>query len=111
MHWSYIPSLQIYITGVDTTGTHFGKPGVVHIGFTLIALFFFLVQRIWSKRVNIFVVAINLAWGIKNFILMSMCSAGDCQEKQLGIYVLLIGSVGMMVMSLLPKIRLQDEDN
>ncbi|HTN39105.1 MAG TPA: hypothetical protein VL053_18635 [Arachidicoccus sp.] len=109
VNWSYIPGLQVHITGMDTAGTHFGKPGILHIFFAVIALVMFSIQKLWSKRTNIFVAAINLAWGVKNFILVSMCSAGDCQEKEWGIYLLLIVSSGMMLMTLLPKINIRED--
>lgn len=108
VHWSYIPSLGSYITGMETTGTKFGKPGILHIAFSVIAILMFGISRVWSKRTNIFVGAINLAWSLKNFMLVSMCSAGDCQEKKWGIYLLLVASAGMMLMTLLPKIKVKE---
>lgn len=109
VHWSYIPSLGTYITGMDTTGTRFGMPGILHIAFSLIAILMFGISRVWSKRTNIFIGAINLAWCLKNFMLVSMCSAGDCQEKKWGIYLLLVASAGMMLMTLLPKIQVKED--
>ena len=107
--WSYIPSLDITITGMNTTGTHFGKPGILHIAFSCIAFILFLIPRVWSKRTNIFICAINLAWGLKNFMLYSMCPAGDCQEKRFGIYLLLLFCFIMIVMALLPKIAVKEK--
>lgn len=107
--WSYIPSLGIEITGMQTAGTSFGKPGILHIAFATIAFVLFLIPRIWSKRTNIFVGAINLAWCLKNYMLYSMCSAGDCQEKRYGIYLLLVFSILMMLMILLPKMAVKEK--
>ena len=107
--WSYIPSLDIVISGMQTTGTKFGKPGILHIFFSSVAFILFLIPRVWSKRTNIFVAAINLAWALKNFMLYSMCSAGDCQEKRFGIYLLLLFSLLMMIMVLLPKIKVKEK--
>ena len=102
--WSYIPSLNATLTGMYTATTDFGKPGILHIAFSLIAFVLFLIPKLWSKRTNIFMCAFNLAWAVKNFMLYSMCSAGDCQEKKAGIYILLISSVLMIIMAMLPKI-------
>jgi len=107
--WSYIPSLDITITGMQTTGTHFGKPGILHIGFSTIAFVLFLTPRVWSKRTNVFVCAINLAWGLKNFMLYSICPAGDCQEKRFGIYLLLVFCFLMIIMALLPKLPVKEK--
>jgi hypothetical protein len=87
-----------------TATTDFGKPGILHIAFSLTAFVLFLIPKLWSKRTNIFMCAFNLAWAVKNFMLYSMCSAGDCQEKKAGIYILLISSVLMIIMAMLPKI-------
>ena len=106
--WSYIPSLDITITGMQTAGTSFGKPGILHIFFCAIAFIMFLIPKLWSKRTNVFLAAINLAWGIKNYILYSMCSAGDCQQRKYGIYLLLIFSLLLLLMALLPKIPVQE---
>lgn len=102
--WSYIPSLDTTITGMYTAGTDFGKPGILHIVFSILAFVLFLIPRIWAKRTNIFVSGINLAWGFKNFMLYSMCSAGDCQVKRFGLYVMLASSILLIVMALLPKL-------
>jgi hypothetical protein len=102
--WSYIPSLNATITGMYTATTDFGKPGILHIAFSLLAFILFLIPKLWSKRTNIFICAFNLAWAVKNYMLYSMCSAGDCQEKKAGIYIVLISSILMIIMSMLPKI-------
>mgnify|MGYP001601315594 CR=1 FL=1 len=103
--WSYIPSLNATLTGMYTATTDFGKPGILHIAFSLIAFVLFLIPKLWSKRTNIFMCAFNLAWAVKNFMLYSMCSAGDCQEKKAGLYILRISSVLMIIMAMLPKIE------
>lgn len=107
--WSYIPSLDITISGMQTAGTQFGKPGILHITFCLVAFIMFLIPRVWSKRTNIFVCAINLAWGLKNFLLYSMCSAGDCQQKRFGIYLMLLFCILLIVMAVLPKITVREK--
>ena len=108
--WSYIPALGVTISGMQTAGTHFGKPGILHIAFCSIAFIMFLIPRIWSKRTNIFVCAINLAWCLKNFMLYSMCSAGDCQQKRYGIYLLLVLCFGIIIMALLPRIPVKEKE-
>lgn len=104
--WSYIPSLDATITGMYTATTDFGKPGILHIAFSTLAFILFLIPKLWCKRTNIFITAINLAWAFKNYMLYSMCSGGDCQQKKAGIYIVLGCSIVMIVMAMLPKTKI-----
>ncbi|ANI90607.1 hypothetical protein A9P82_04125 [Arachidicoccus ginsenosidimutans] len=109
MSWAYVPSQNLLLSGMDTTGTTFGKPGYGHIFFAVLSIVFFAIPKLWSKRANIFVAAMNLAWAVRNFILMSTCMAGDCPERRAGIYLVLASSVLLMIMTFLPKIELKEE--
>lgn len=108
--WSFIESKNIVLTGLNTAGTEFGRPGLVNIALGTLALILFIIPTIWAKRINIFVGAINLAWSIRNYLLLTSCFLGDCPEKRPGIYLLLFASVTILVMSLLPKVNMP-EDN
>ncbi len=107
MPWSYVASQQLTITGMDTGKAAFGRPGILNIFFGAIALFFFLFPKIWGKRTNVFIGALNLSWSIRNYILVTTCYFGDCPEKRLGIYLLLFTSVIIFIMTLVPKINLE----
>lgn len=107
--WSFVPTRNWTISGMNTMGTHFGKPGIVHCFFSILCLVLFCIPKIWAKRTNIFLAAINLAWGIRNILLVSTCSGGECQTKLYGVYVLIIACVLVMLMSLLPKLAVNEE--
>lgn len=94
--WVVIESKDLVISGVETTGTNFGKPGYFHMFFAGMYLLFVLINRVWSKRVNIFFSAFNTAWAVRNFAIISACSGGECPEKQAGLYVILISSLVML---------------
>lgn len=94
--WVVVESKDLVISGMETTGTNFGKPGYAHIFFAGLYLLFVLINRVWSKRVNIFISAFNIAWAVRNFAIISACSGGECPEKQAGLYVVLIGSLVML---------------
>jgi hypothetical protein len=106
--WVILPTTQAAITGVNTAGTSFGKPALVNLFFSFIAAVFFSIPKIWSKRANLFMAAINLAWAIRNYVLVSTCSGGECPEKKAGLYILVIAAGIMLLMSLLPKIEIPD---
>lgn len=103
MPWSYIASKQIEVTGLNAIGTNFGKPGMFNLILTSVALIFFIVPKIWAKRTNVFVGALNLAWSIRNFFIVTACSMGECPEKKTGLYLLLVCSIIMQLMTFLPK--------
>jgi hypothetical protein len=103
--WSIVVSEQITISGFDTKGTSFGRPGLFLNFFTVIALIFFVVPSIWAKRSNIFIGAIVFAWSVRNYILVSTCLMGECPVKQPALYVLVGASFIVMIMTLLPKIN------
>jgi hypothetical protein len=109
--WVYIPSLQLYLTGINgraSTELNFGSQITSH-GFLATAMIIcFYVSRIWSKRLNVFLGAINLAWAFKNFLIFSMCRGGECPEKQIALYLLIVFASIMFVMSLLPKLDVKN---
>ena len=107
--WVIITSKNIIVSGVDSTGTNFGKPGYAHfvLGFFFIVLH--LIPRLWAKRINLLVVALNVAWAVRNYFIISMCREGECPEKQTGLWLVLTASVLMLIAALLPDIQLKEE--
>ena len=73
-----------------------------------IVLFTF-VQKIWAKRLNLFVTAINMGWAVRNFFIIAACQGGECPEKKSGIYFMLLASILMLISSLFPDMKLPDE--
>jgi hypothetical protein len=103
--WSIVVSEQITISGFETKGTRFGRPGLFLNFFTIIAIVLFLIPTIWAKRTNIFIGAIVFTWSLRNYILVSTCLMGECPVKQPALYTLVIASGVVMVMTLLPKLN------
>jgi hypothetical protein len=106
--WVFIASKSITVTGVDAEGTNFGKPGYLHFLLTFFFLVFTLVPRVWAKRANLLVVALNLAWAIRNYFMISACRFGDCPEKHTGLYLVIIASVIMFVSALFPDMKSEE---
>ena len=105
MTWVIIPSKNIVVSGLNATGTNFGKPGYFHFICTFFFVLFSLVPKIWAKRVNLFVTAVNLAWALRNFFIITACREGDCPDKHIAIYLVLLASVLMLTAALLPDIK------
>jgi hypothetical protein len=104
--WVYIDSKNITVTGVQSAGTSFGKPAYFHFLLALLFICFHLTPRIWAKRTNLLVTALNLGWAARNYLLISACAAGECPEKKAGLYIVLVSSFLMLAAALFPKVDL-----
>ncbi len=110
MPWVFIASNNIVVTGLDAGLTDFGRPGLMNIFLACVSVVFFAIPKIWAKRANVFIATLNFAWSIRNFILLTTCQAGECPEKQAGLYLLLIAAFTMLLMTFFPKIALPPEE-
>lgn len=107
MPWTIIASKNIVVTGFASEGTNFGKPGYLNAILSAICLLLFATPKIWAKRTNVFIAAINLAWAFRNYLLLSGCLLGECPEKKAGLYLVLLAAGIIQVMALLPKIKVE----
>src|SRR3712207_3019387 len=78
--WVYISSIQTTVTGLETGNTNYGKPGVVHIFFSIVSIILFLTPRVWAKRTNLLVGSFNFVWAIRNFLVITLCQMGECPQ-------------------------------
>ncbi|PZP49952.1 MAG: hypothetical protein DI598_06725 [Pseudopedobacter saltans] len=76
----------------------------------MLSIVLFLIPKIGAKRVNLFVTAINFAWGIRNFTIYSTCSGGICPARKIGLFISLILVFGVFVMSMLPTTKVKRSD-
>lgn len=108
--WVVIGSRNMVISGVDATGTNFGKPGYFHFILTGLFFIFSITPRIWAKRSNLLIGAVNIAWAIRNFIIITACHMGECPEKKSGIYLTVFASAIMLLSSFFPDIKLKPSE-
>jgi hypothetical protein len=101
--WLNIESKHFVITGMNTTGTRFGKPGVLHIFLTVLILIFLVINRGWAQKAAVFFSAFNIAWAIRNYTLLSACQMGDCPVKLTAIYLLIPLTILLLFCCLLWK--------
>ena len=107
--WVNIASKNIVVSGVESTGTNFGKPGYTHFVLSFFFIIFHFIPRLWAKRSNLLIVALNIAWAIRNYFIISMCREGECPEKQIGLWLVLLASILVLVAALFPDIELKEE--
>ena len=111
MPWIYVPAVHLEIGGMVSNGKHnFGKPGLMNMICSVGAAALFLIPRIWAKRTNIFFCGFNIAWAVRNYIMLSRCYGGDCPEKKIGLYLLVAAAAIMLLMSLMPDVSVADEN-
>ncbi|HEX5151958.1 MAG TPA: hypothetical protein VFW07_10945 [Parafilimonas sp.] len=103
--WSYIEEKRILITGMSAPGTIYGKPGLMHFVLGIILILFFILPKIWAKRINLFVAAINLAWSIRNYILLTTCYMGECPHKKMGLFIPILLCAFILIMTFLPDLK------
>ena len=109
--WIFIESKNIVVSGVDAAGTSFGKPGYFHFIMIAFFIFFNFIPKVWAKRSNLLVAALNLAWAVRNYFIISACHMGDCPVKKTAIFLLIPASALMLVVALFPDIKLSEKKN
>ena len=107
--WVYIAPKDLTVTGMHTPGTNFGKPALVNIIMASFAAAFYVIPAIMAKRANVFFCTFNMAWAFRNFIIFSICRAGECPVKLTGLYILLFASLIMLIASLFPDVKIKNE--
>ena len=109
MPWVIISSKNIIVSGVDAAGTNFGKPAYFHFITIFFFLLFTFIPRIWAKRSNLFVTALNMGWAIRNYFIITICRGGECPEKQIAVFLIVASSALMLASALFPDIKLKDK--
>ncbi|GAB4092085.1 hypothetical protein [Flaviaesturariibacter terrae] len=99
--WVIIASRGIVVYGMDPGPTNYGKPGLLHLIFSALFLALIFIPRIWSRRLNLFFQAFNVAWAFKNLLLIGACAYGECPVKQTAIYLLPVLTILMLLTVLL----------
>jgi len=110
--WIFISEKNITLSGVNgyvSENLYLGKPIVFYLLFLSIMIIFFLLPKIWAKRINVFLGAIVLGYSIYNYLLFTLCRGGVCPEKKTGIYLLLVSALLVQFMTFFPKITINEE--
>lgn len=103
MPWVLIHSKGLVVAGMQAAGTSYGKPGLLHLFLLVFYIPFTLTNKLWAKRMNLLIVALNFSWMLRNFLIIGICRGGECPEKQIGIYLVLIACILMLLTALFPN--------
>ena len=98
--WVTIESKNIVVSGVDASGTSFGKPGYMHLLMASLTIVLLLFRNMTTLRISIFLTAFNAAWSIRNYIVISSCYGGICPQKQPALYLIVVASFLLLICNL-----------
>jgi hypothetical protein len=101
--WMTVESRNLTISGVKTTGTTFRQPAYFHFIWAGAYLLFVFIPKVWAKRTAVALAGFNIAWAVRNFLLIPVCQMGECPVRRVGLYLLLAASIGMFVAPLVFK--------
>lgn len=109
--WVIIESKSIVVSGLDASGTRYGKPGLFSL--IMISIFFLLnfIPRTWAHRACIILAALNMGWTFRNFALLSMCYGGECPVRQTAFYIYFITGLLLLLLVLLQPVKPRAEKN
>lgn len=98
--WVSVEQKDFFVSGFSSSSnSSFGQPGILHLAFCFIYILLVSLNKIWSIRTAFFVSAFNIAWAVRNFVVISACNGGLCPEKHTALYVILLGSVLLAVLT------------
>lgn len=99
--WVHIASRNLFVYGMHPGTTNYGRPGLMHLLFTALFLGLLWLRPLWTRRVNLFLQAFNVAWAFRNLLLIGACSYGECPEKLAALYALPVLTLLMLLAVLL----------
>jgi hypothetical protein len=109
--WTYHADVNQDFTGFYSAKNMYGKPAKLLLVFAGITTLCAFVPVLWMKRTALLVGGLNVAYGIKNFLLFGSCYLGYCPEKKIGLFVMLIATILIFLMSFFPdgKVKVKSE--
>jgi hypothetical protein len=105
MPWAYYANLNKNFTGFFSEQNFYGKPAMFFIFFAIVSILLIYLDKVWAKRTHIFLAALNIGYLIKTYILFTSCYNAYCPEKRLGLYLLILSSAVLMIVSIFPDMK------
>lgn len=104
--WAYYSDLHKSFNGFFSEQNVYGKPGIVFMFIAVVSIILIYTNRIWAKRLHIILCLLNIAYLIKTYILFTTCYATLCPQKEYGLYLLILSSILLMVVSVMPDMKI-----
>lgn len=103
---AYYPDLHQFFTGFYSEKNMYGRPGKVFTFLAVVSVVLIFLNKIWAKRTLIFVAALNIGYLIKTYVVFTSCYHTICPETRYGMYILIAGSVLLLIAALFPDMKL-----
>lgn len=107
--WAYYPDIHQTFNGFYSNQNIYGQPGKVFVFLAMLSAVFFLIPKLWAKRLNQFLGVIILAYAVKSFNLFAACYQGICPQKKTGLFLMLISAICILIASLFSGMKLPEE--
>ncbi|MEO6220753.1 MAG: hypothetical protein ABIO81_10025 [Ginsengibacter sp.] len=105
--WGYYADLNKTFDGFFSENNNYGRPGKFFVCIAILSIVLIYLDKIWAKRVLLFLSALNIGYLIKTYILFTSCYNTYCPEKRIGLYLLILSCVLMMIVSVFPDIKIE----
>ena len=106
--WTYYADLNKNFTGFFSEQNIYGKPAMFFIFFAIASVLLIYLDKVWAKRTHIFLAALNVGYLIKTYILFTSCYNAYCPEKKIGLYLLILSSAVLMIVSIFPNTKVEN---
>jgi hypothetical protein len=101
--WLSFQNKSVVFSGVDemklilnsNKEINWGRPGYFNLFWAAIFLLFLFIKKSWTMWMMLVAAGFNIAWTIRNFVLLPACGGSECPERKEGLYLLLIASLLM----------------
>ena len=100
--WTFHADIQKTFTGFYTENNIYGKPGKFLLIFGGLSALFAFIPKLWLKRTALFMSGLNVAYGIKTFLMYGACYQGYCPEKKIGLFLMLISTILLLIAAMFP---------
>lgn len=109
--WTFHADVNKDFTGFLSEKDTYGKPGKVFIFLAVLSVILLFVQKVWAKRMHIFVAGLIIAYAIKTYILYTSCYNAYCPDKRYGIYLVILSAIFIMLSAVFPDTKLPEQKN
>ncbi len=106
--WAYYPDIKQTFNGFYSNQNIYGQPGKAFVFLAVLSSVFFLIPKLWAKRLNQFLGVIVLAYAVKSFNLFAACYQGICPQKKTGLFLMLISAICILIASLFSGVKLSE---
>jgi hypothetical protein len=100
--WTFHADIQKTFTGFYTENNIYGKPAKFLLILGGLTALFAFIPKLWLKRTALFMSGLNVAYGIKTFLMFGACYQGYCPEKKIGLFLMLICTILLMIAAMFP---------